>query len=433
MGAFKTPVDVGNRALQHCGAGRMDPVAGFNEDSRNASEVGFAYDKQREVELSRRWWTFAIKTVVLRAVDTSTMRLAPALWSQVATYFFGSIVSDQAGNFWISDIPSNLNNDPLLTTYWKPYAGPLSVSLYDSATAYCTGELVYTTSGNGLALIYLSLQSGNSDAPGTATPYDATVTYSKNQVVTFASVAYMSLINFNLNNEPDLAPPLFNIATTYAAAARVGGSDGLIYQSIGSGNVGNDPTLDAGVNWTNTGVLNPWTSVFVGGTGSDKWLLIGGSGFPAGVGLTTLNIVYPVGAGPSWQSTSRNVYLKPASYLRLAPQNPKPGLNPLGGPSGVGYDDRLLQDDYIVTSDAGPITLRFVADFTDVGRMHANFCEAVAARIAMAICDTITQSNAQLQIVQGEFKKWESDALTIDGIESGFEDPPDDDFVTVRN
>jgi hypothetical protein len=383
MGAFKIPVDIGNRALQHCGAARMDPVQGFNEVSRNAAEVSFAYDKQREAELRRRYWTFAIKRTVLRAIDGNTMRLLPALWSQVTTYFVGSIVSDQAGNAWISRIPNNLNNDPLLTAYWEPYFGPLSVSLYASAIAYCAGELVYTASGDGTYRVYLSLQSGNSDVPGAATAYDATVTYFKNQAVTYLGVPYMSLVDLNTGQTPSTSPAA-------------------------------------------------WTITFVGGAGSDKWLQIGGAEFPFGVGLTTLNIVYPAGAGPSWQSTSRNVFLKPAGYLRLAPQNPKPGINPLGGPSGVGYDDWEMEGEYLVSSDCGPITLRFVADFTDVARMDANFCEGVAARIALAVIDTMTQSAAQMQVVQGVFKKWESDALTIDGIESGYVDPPDDDFITVR-
>jgi len=432
MVAFRSPADIGNRALQHCGAGRMDAVLGFNDGSRNAAEVSFAYDKQREAELRKRFWSFAIRRTVIRAVDTNTMRLVPALWSQFTTYFTGSIVADQAGNLWTSRIPNNLNNDPLLSTLWEPYFGPLSVSLYDSTLAYSSGELVYTAAGDGTNRVYRSLQNGNSDVPGTATAYDPTVTYFKNQVVTFAAVAYMSLIDLNLNNEPDLAPVLFNIATTYAAGNRVGGSDGVIYQSIGSGNLGHDPTLDGGVNWTNTGVLNPWTTVFTGGTGSDKWLQIGGKEFPSGVGLTTLNIVYPAGAGPSSQSFSANVFLKPAGYLRLAPQNPKPGIGALGGPTGVGYDDWLIEGEYLISSCAGPITLRFVADFTDVARMDAMFCEGVAARIALAVMDTITQSNAQIQIVQGVFKKWESEAATVDAIESGYEQEPDDPYVTVR-
>jgi len=432
MVAFRSPADIGNRALQHCGAGRMDPALGFNENSRNAAEVLFAYDKQREAELRRRYWTFAIRRTVLRAVDTNTMRLVAALWSPITSYFTGSIVADQSGNLWISRIPNNLNNDPLLSILWDPYFGPRSVSLYDSTLAYSAGELVYTAPGDGTNRVYLSLQNGNSDVPGTATAYDATVTYFKNQVVTYLGIPYMSLIDLNTANTPSLAPALFNIATTYAVGNQVGGSDGVIYTSVGSGNLGNDPTTDGGVNWTNTGVLVPWTTVFIGGAGSDKWLQIGGKEFPSGVGLTTLNIVYPVGAGPSSQSTSRNLFLKPAGYLRLAPQNPKPGIGALGGPTGVSYDDWLIEGEYLISSCAGPITLRFVADFTDVARMDAMFCEGVAARIALAVMDTITQSNAQIQIVQGVFKKWESDALTIDGIEDGYIDPPDDDYVTVR-
>ena len=206
---------------------------------------------------------------------------------------------------WISRAPNNLNNDPLLTTLWEPYFGPMAIPLYDvtgTTSLSWLGDRLHHP-GDGTSLVYLSLQDDNADVPGTATAYDATVTYFQNQVVTFSSVAYMSLIDLNLNNEPDLAPALWAVGTTdVRPVTKVGGSDGKIYQSIGSGNIGHDPTTDGGVHWTNTGVLNPWTTVFVGGTGSDKWLLIGGSAFPSGVGLATLNIVYPLSSGPASQS-----------------------------------------------------------------------------------------------------------------------------------
>jgi hypothetical protein len=433
MGSFRTQTDIGNRALQHLGSGRMDAVLGFNDTSvRGAAEAGFAYDKMREAELRRRIWTFATARTVLRAIDVNTMRLAPALWAQATTYFTGSIAADQVGNLWISRVPNNLGNDPLLTTLWDPYFGPRSVSRYDSTIAYSAGELVYTAPGDGTYRVYLSLQSANADVPATGTIYDATVTYFKNQVVTLSSIAYMSLIDLNLANMPSSSPAPFNIATTYAIGNQVAGSDGVIYTSVGSGNVGNDPTLDGGVHWTNTHVLAPWTTVFVGGVGSDKWLQIGGAEFPMGVGLTTMNIVYPLGTGPSSQTNTRNVFLLPAGYLRRAPQNPKGGMGALGGPSGIGYDDWLIEREYIITSDTGPIPLRFVADFIDVSRMDASFCEGVAARIAFAICDTVTQDKGQLQLVAKIFKQWESEALTIDGIEDGYIDPPDDDLITVR-
>lgn len=434
MTAFRTPVDIANRALQHCGAERIDATLGFDEISRNSKETSFCYDMLREAELQRRTWTFATRRQVLRAIDTTTMLLVPALWSQGTTYFVGSIVADQNGGLWISNTPSNLGNDPLLTTAWEPYFGPLAVPAYDTSgtTAYFAGEVVYTYSGNGTSLVYLSLQNGNADVPATATAYDATVTYFRNQVVTFASVSYMSLIDLNLNNEPDLAPALFNISTTYSAGTNVGGSDGVIYQSIGSGNVGHDPTTDGGIHWTNTGVLNPWTRVFVGGTGSDKWLLIGGSAFPNGVGLTTLNIVYPQSAGPSSQSVSNNVYRLPAGYLKAVSQNPKPGLNNLGGPSGVDFDDWLIEGDFLISSDVGPIHFRFIANITDVARMHTMFCEGLAARIGFEVCETITQSTAKIGTIAKIYDKWIIEAGLIDAIEDGFTDPPDDELVTVR-
>jgi hypothetical protein len=433
MADFTAPVDIGNRALQHCGVPRI-ATPDFSEDSQRCSEVSFCYDKLRRAELQRRFWSFAITRTVLRAIDQNTMRLTPSLWAPTTTYFAGSIVADALGVLWISTIPNNLNNDPLLTSFWEPYFGPRTVPLYDASgtTAYFAGELVYTAPGDGTNRVYLSLQSNNTDDPATPTAYDATVTYFKDQVVTFNSVAYMSLIDLNLNNEPDLAPALWASGTTYAAGAKVGGSDGMIYQSVGSGNVGNDPTTDGGVHWTNTGALNPWSTVFVGGAGSDKWLQIGGAEFPAGVTLTTLNIVYPLGSGPWWQASTKNAFALPAAFLALAPQNPKAGLSVVGGPIDPGYNDWLIERGYLISSETGPIVLRFVADVTDVRKMHSMFCEGLAARIGFEVCEILTQSTAKLGAISKIYDRWISEAGTVDAIEQGYTDTPEDDLVTVR-
>jgi hypothetical protein len=431
MAEYRIDTDVGNRALQHCGATRMG-YQGFSENSKNASEVAFCYGKLREAELRRNVWTFACRRTMLRSIDSNTMLLNTALWSPTTTYFVGSIVADQYANLWISRIPNNLANDPLLTVYWEPYFGPLSVALYDSTTTYFVGELVYTTTGNGLARVYLSLQNNNEDVPGTATAYDATTVYRKNQVVTYLSVAYMSLIDLNSGNTPSLAPALWNAGTTYGAAASVGGSDGVIYTSIAGGNLGNDPTTTSGF-WTSTGVFNPWTTVFVGGSGSDKWLLIGGTEFPNGVGLTSLNITYPLGVGPTNWAVSRNIFKLPAGFLREASQHPKAGVTQwLGAPTGITYNDWVLENGFLLTNDVGPIAYRFVANVTDVSRMEAMFCEGLAARIAMEVCEPLTQSTSKLGTIAKVYDEWMSTARTVNAIEQGTEQPPDDDYVTVR-
>lgn len=430
--AFQTPVDIANRALQHCGVERIDATIGFAEESKNARETSFVYDKVRRAELRRNVWRFAIRNTVLRALDTTTMLLAPAMWVAGTTYFVGSIVSDQYGTAWISRVPDNLGNDPLNSLTWEQYFGPLTVSLYDSGTSYYAGELVYTAAGDGTNRVYMSLVGGNSDNPATATAWAATATYSKDQVVTYSSVAYMSTIDLNTNQTPGGQPAAWVIGTTYALNAQVTGSDNLIYKSLSAGNVGNSPTIVGSAFWTAIAQV-PWTTAFVGGTGSLKWLQIGGLEFPMGVGLSTLNIVYPLGSGPAVQDSSRNAFRLPAGFLRKAPRDPKAGsMSYLGAPSNLTYDDWRFEGNYIVSADGGPLMLRFVADTVDVTAMDDMFCEGLGARVGFEVCEPLTQSSEKLKTIAAYYEKMMGEARTVNAIEVGAEEPPLDDYIACR-
>lgn len=433
MVAFRIPVDIANRALQHVGADRI-ATSDFSEVSKNCSEVAFCFDKLREAELQSRYWKFSIRRTVLRARDANTMLLAPSLWMNTTTYFIGAIIQDPSGNYWESNLANNLGNDPTTTPAWRPYCGPMGVPLYDAtgATAYMSGELVYTTAGDGTNRVYRSLIDGNSDNPATATAWSATTTYFKNQIVTRTSVAYMSLIDLNTNQDPALAPAAWASGTTYASGQKVAASDGAIYQSSTNGNLGNNPITDGGSHWTNTGVLAPWTTSFVGGAGSVNWLQVGGVEFPSGVTLQTLNVGYPIGTGPINQSTTLNVFVLPASYLRMAPQNPKTGFPWLGGPTGYSYNDWLIEGPFLITSEVGPISLRFVANVTDVSLMHAMFCEGMAAKIALEVCEPLTQDAAKQQILTRKYNEYMGRAKIMDAIEEGPVDQPDDTFILCR-
>ena len=433
MPEFTSPTDIGNRALQHVGAEMMDAVAGFSENSKAARHVSFAYGKLRRAELERNVWTFATRRAPLRAIDADTMLLAPAVWVSSVSYFAGSIVSDANNTYWISRIQNNLGNQPQISSTWEPYFGPLSVSIYDSETTYFAGELVYTAAGDGTYRVYLSLQSANADVPATGTAWDATVTYNTSQVVLYSAVSYKSLIDLNLNQTPSASPAAWSSATTYSAAQTVCGSDGVIYSSIAGSNLDHDPTSTGGVYWTDTGVLCPWTTTISGGTGSLKWLQIGGAEFSSGVGLTTLNIIYPIGAGPSSQAATRNAYRLPAGYLREAPQDPKAGsVSLLGAPTNSLYNDWVFEADYIVTATDGVIILRFVADMQDVTRMKSMFCEGLAARIAEEVCEPLTQSTAKIESIRAAYKRTMGEARTINAIEAGSEEAPLDDFLACR-
>jgi len=381
---FQNAVDIANRALDHCGQDPIDETLGFNEDSKKARLVGRLYDKVRQAELRRKAWNFAIRRAILRPVDTTTMLLSPALWSAAPTYFVNSIVADSAGVIWQSVIPNNANNEPGSTPAWQQYFGPMSVAIYDSTASYFSGELVYTAVGDGTNRVFLSLQNANADNPATATAWSATVTYAKNQVVTFSAIAYMSLVDLNLNQQPSTHP-------------------------------------------------TQWTTTFVGGTGSIKWLQIGGTEFPFGVTVVPPNIVYPVNAGPSTQSTSRNVFMLPAGYLRVTSPDPKAGSSPwLGASWNLDYSDWLIENGLIVSAQVNAILFRFVADVYDVRLMDAMFCEGLGARLALEVCEPLTQSVDKLKVIADIYKKFMGEARIVDGIEAGPEESPADDFVTCR-
>lgn len=429
MTEFISPVDISNRALQHVGATLIDSTLGFTEDTKNVQQCSFVYGKLRQAELRRNAWRFAIRKTVLRPVDANTMLLAPALWSSATTYNPGAIVSDTANNFWSSTAAENLNNAPGNSSQWEQYFGALTVEPYDTTgtTAYYAGELVYVAPGDGTYSVYRSLVSSNGEVPGTADVYSATTTYFKDQVVSFNSVNYISLVDLNTGNEPDLSPALFALGTTYAINNTVGASDGKIYTSLANGNTGHDPTTDGGVHWSTAGVLNKWSTVVNGQTGSLMWTQV------PSAALSRLLVIYPIGTGPSIDNTTKNLFRLPNGYMREAPQDPKAGSTSfLGAPSGIMYTDWELNGDYIVSRTSYPLMLRFVGDVTWVPAMDPMFCEGLACRVAMAVCEPLTQSGAKLQSIAAEYQRFMTEARMVNGIEEGASEPPEDDWIVCR-
>lgn len=244
---------------------------------------------------------------------------------------------------------------------------------------------------------------------------------------------WMSLINLNINNNPADTPPPWETGTTYAAGATVGGSDGVIYTSLSNGNVGNNPADGANPTYWSAGALLPWTSSFTQGGGNSQWLQIGGAAFPAGVALTTPDLVYPIGSGPADYTETRNVYRLPAGYLRIAPQSPKEGaVSFLGFPGNPTANDWTFEGGYLVTWQGWPIVFRFVADVADVTTFDPMFCEALAAKIGMEVCETLTQSADKIRTIQGEYSKFVGEAIIVNGIELGSVQPPLDDLIACR-
>lgn len=420
---FLDSLDIANRALQLVG---QPPILSVGEDSKANRETSNAYDKVRRPELRRNNWRFAIKYAALRAIDRDTRLLAPRLWAATQLYLPGAIVTDANGSLWISGLAENLGNAPGSSAAWDQYFGPMTVHLYAASTGYFAGELVYTLETAGSFVVFVSLEDGNTDEPGTATAYDATVTYGLNDVVSSAGSQWRSLITLNKGTTPADAPAAYNPAVIYAISNTVTGADGFIYSSIGSGNVGNDPTTTTG-SWTNTGVAAAWDrtpSLYVS---SKKWRPL----FANAINMVAF--LYPMGTGPAGTPSAMKLYHLPANFLREAPQSPKSGSTSyLGAPTGLAYNDWIYNGDYLQSSSADPIVYRFSADITDVTKMDDMFCEGLACRVALAVCEPLTQSNTKFQQIGAEYKTFMSDARSVNAIEQGPTEPPEDDYIAAR-
>ena len=419
---FLDSLDIANRALFHLG---QSPIAAVDEDSKANQVTSFLYDTERQAELRRNVWRFATRRSVLRAVSATTLMLAPKAWKTTSTYLPGAIVADDNGDWWTNTLAANVGNEPGTTTAWDEYFGPRTADLYDSTITYEAGELVYKASGNpGGFVVFRSLQSANSDAPTTATAWVTTAQYTLGDTVSDGGFQWRSLIAFNTGITPAEGPLDWNISVTYGASQTATGSDGFIYSSVGSGNLGNDPTLNPSL-WTNTGVARAWTKVPTLFPAATKWL-------PLYAGLTQMPILYPIGSGPSEQSATRNIFVLPAGFLREAPLDPKAGaVSFLGAPGGLMMNDYTWEEDYI-TSSSAIIMMRYVADVRLVSRFDPMFCEGLAARIAIGGCEPITQSTSKLQNAGAMYEKFMGDARRVNGIETGAVSPPEDDFLACR-
>lgn len=383
MAEYRTPIDIANRGLDHCG---VPNIVAFTDDSKQADRTNAVYDKLRVAELRRNVWRFAIRKVALRAVDTDTMFLVPAAWSSTAVYPQGSIVS-YSNRFYFADqyVPVNTAPGSANETYWTVYFGPQTVTPWDSdltsPLSYYAGELVYHVD-SGVVSVYQCLTTG-----------------------TLA--------------DPTELPDAWDTDTTYNIGDTVIDGSSNIWQSKVDLNTGNAAV--AGVYWQAVPVATQAATQ----VGQD-WLQINAT-------VRYQRFQYPIGAGPRQQASTRNIFRLPSGFLREAPQDPKAGaVSYLGAPSGLPQSDWNFEGDFITSVDSVVIILRFVADVQDVTLMDPMFCEGLGARVGLEVCEPLTQSDSKLGTISQIYRTFMSEARCVNGIEVGPVEPPVDDYLSCR-
>lgn len=270
------------------------------------------------------------------------------------------------------------------------------------------------------------------------------------------SIRRIALRAFDANTK-QLTFAAYAAGTTYKQNDVVVASDGQAYTALVGANVGNDPVSTLG-KWTlyfgaptaylydSTAGISFYVGEIVYSGGTSYFSLVSGNQtnpttdltgswltFTAQPTLTSMNFAYPIGSGPSNESTTRNVFMLPVGFLREAPQDPKAAQNAfLGGPAGLRYNDWYYENQCFTSFDVGPILFRFASDVSDPTMFDPLFVEGFACRVGLEVCEALTQSTEKLSGIEQKYRKFMGEARTVNGIEEGPVDAPLDEYLTVR-
>lgn len=122
-------------------------------------------------------------------------------------------------------------------------------------------------------------------------------------------------------------------------------------------------------------------------------------------------------AAPAFGSTYRFAW--PTDCLRvLVPQDTSP--------------DWQVEGRAIISSDASPLNIRYVADIEDPTIFDAMFCETLANRIGLAIYQDVTQSSTVGAALRKSYRASVMSARKVDALEAVPTSPPDSSWITGR-
>ena len=71
----------------------------------------------------------------------------------------------------------------------------------------------------------------------------------------------------------------------------------------------------------------------------------------------------------------------------------------------------------IITNDSAPLGIRYIARITDVTKFDTNFVEMLACRMALHMCEEITQSNTKKAAIKDEYKDAKAEARKMNAFQ----------------
>lgn len=116
-----------------------------------------------------------------------------------------------------------------------------------------------------------------------------------------------------------------------------------------------------------------------------------------------------------------NRYTLPNDFIRLIRDNE----------SGQQVDWKI-EGQFIVTDDAAPLDILYIARIDDPNAYDSLFAETLSLFIAMRTCEEITQSTSKMAAVKIDFNDAVEEAKKIGAIEKEAQEFPEDEWLTAR-
>lgn len=117
-------------------------------------------------------------------------------------------------------------------------------------------------------------------------------------------------------------------------------------------------------------------------------------------------------------------YPLPSDYLRLLPNDEGYNLN---------SNDWQIEAGNIITDDSAPLNIRYIYDLEDPNTMDALFREALSCRLALELCEELTQSNQKKESLRVDYKEAIREARRVNAILNVAAKPPEDEWITIRS
>lgn len=124
---------------------------------------------------------------------------------------------------------------------------------------------------------------------------------------------------------------------------------------------------------------------------------------------------------PAWGRA--NSFQLPSDFIRLAHDYPEDNNN---------AKDWQIEGQKLITDDSAPIYIRYVKRVTDPNLFSSLFQEALAARLALELCEELTQSNSKKESAQADYTQAVREAKRSNAIQRVSSEPPEDAWLSAR-